>query len=501
MAAPNYYCTECSSLRKKYRSQCPICSAYSTFITVDQARARGLALPIGSGTGVRLHYMRTSIVGLDEVASTGPGLVRGVCYLVTGGPGAGKSTMLIQVAVHLSRSKRVVYAFLEPGEDFVGALSLRLGLDMSRVRGVDADSVDQLIERVGNVDVVILDSLQGLSQRSGEPIDTIAHKLAEHGHATGTTWLLIGHINKEGDVSGVMATEHWVDTTLHLSREHGQGLRVLSAGKNRYGPEQVRFLRMDKKAGLVDMPDASSYLLADRVPGEVGSCVAAVLVQGWQGTAPQAGVAPVLVEVQALASRIGRNEETGKLYHPSKIVASGVPSDRVRLILEVLGQKTSIDTSEYDITINVCGDMDVKDRSLEAPVALAVASAIRDQALPPDLCAWGEIDLTGRIRGLTSTDDRAEMAGKSGFGKVLHVGRVSDAIDSLLIDPASRAGDTSPRGKPRQAVPGRAHGGKRARSVKPAAADARKPDARRKNAVRVPAKPRAVRSQGAGRRV
>lgn len=484
MKPPRFLCTVCGELRIKFRSRCPSCGNYSTLITIEQARARGLALPIGMGDGAgkRPHYMTTPIVGLNEVASSGPGIVRGICYLFTGDPGAGKSTLLIQTAVHLSRRRRVIYAFLEPGEDFIGALSMRLGLDMSHVRGVTAESVDELIERVAGAEIAILDSLQGLSQRSGEPIDEIAHKLAEHAHETGTTWLLIGHINKDGDVSGVMATEHWVDATLHLSREYGQGLRVLSSGKNRYGPERVRFLRMTEDQGLVDVPDASSHLLADRVAGEIGSCVGVVLVEGWKGTAAKAGTAPVLVEVQALTSIIETNEKTGKLAHPPRVVVSGIPADRVRLVLEVLAQRADVDTSDVDVTVNVCGDLDVSDRGLEAPVALAIVSAIKGVPLPADMCAWGEIDLTGRLRGVVDTKARAAEAKTAGFANVVSSGRLIDAISTLIDSQSSR------RDNPKR------------RDRKPAA-DARKPDARRRRAVPVPADTGRVRKKGARGRV
>ncbi len=463
---PEYVCSACGKMQVAFRAECGGCGAFSTYITIAEARARGLALPIGLGDAESAPcvYMETSIVGLDVVASSGPGLVRGCAYLVTGGPGAGKSTLLVQAAVHLAKAFRVTYAFLEPGEDFINRLALRLHLDMSGVRGVSADSVDQLIARIGNCDVAILDSLQGLSRRSGEPIDTITHRLAEHGHETGTTWLLIGHINKDGDTSGVMAIEHWVDTTIHLSREHGRGLRVLSAGKNRNGKECVSFLRMTEGHGLVDVPDASSYLLADRSAGEVGSCVGVVLVEGWQGTASKAGVAPVLIEVQALTALIDRTE-SGKLAHPPRIVASGVEGDRMRLILDVLKQRAGVDVSEHDVTVNVCGDLTVKDRGLEVPVALAVASAVRGQPLPADLCAWGEIDLTGRVRGVVDTEARRAEAKNAQFGQVVHQGHLREAIDALLIKPEST-------------------------KLRPRATrsdDAREPDAGRDRAVRVPA--------------
>jgi DNA repair protein RadA/Sms len=452
-------------------------------ITIDRARERGLALPIGSGGGSerRIHYVMTPITSLNEVASSGPGIVRGIAYLLTGGPGAGKSTLLIQVAVAIaSKRYRVVYAFLEPGEDFIHALSLRLGLDMSRVRGVSADSVDELIERVGNADFVVLDSLQGLSQRCETPIDEIALRLAKHAHETNTTWFLIGHINKEGDVSGVMATEHWVDTTIHLSREYGQGLRVLSSGKNRYGEEQVRFLRMTRDHGLVDVPDASSHLLADRAAGVVGSCVGAVLVEGWQGSGPKAGVATVLVETQALVTPIPLNEKTGQPVHPPRIVASGVPSDRMRVILAVL-KNAGQDIDGHDVTVTVCGGIErnIKDRSLEAPMALAILSSFRKCPVPAEVCAWGEVDLTGRLRSLADGDNRSREAVKAGFRTLVHTGSLSAVADELLIDTQSKASQTRPRGR--------------------TPADARMPDARREISIRVPAKPGRVRKKGARR--
>lgn len=484
-AQARYICTACGGLRKKYKSRCPFCDRYLTLISIGEAREEGFALPLGKGEsfGKRPHYMTTSIDGLDDIAS-GHGLVQGICYLVTGGPGAGKSTMLIQVAAHLGRKRRVAYAFLEPGEDFVEMVGARLGLDMHRIRGVSAESMDELIARTAGADVVILDSLQGLAQRSEDSVDDIAHKLALHAHATKSTWILVGHINKEGDPTGVMAIEHWVDTTIHLSPEHGRGLRVLSCGKNRYGPERVRFLQMTEDKGLVDVPDASSYLLADRSPGEVGSCVAAVLVHGWKGAAARPGVAPVLVEVQALTSRIGVRDN-GKLDHSPRVTVSGLPADRARLVLEVLSQKAGVDVSDYDVTVNVCGSLEVDDRSLEAPMALAVTSAIRQVPLPQDLCAWGEIDLVGRIRGLASTKDRVEEAKKAKFTRIAHEGRLADVLGAVLIGVESTGSSRHTRDR---AGPGKA-------------VDARKRDARRPHSVRVPAVARGMRAEGAGGRV
>jgi DNA repair protein RadA/Sms len=417
MAAPPYICAACGSPRKRYVSRCE-CGGCLTIITLDEARRRKMAVPMGLNPGPKkaVHYMLTRILGFDEVCSKGPGIVRGATYSFSGEAGGGKSTILLQAASHLSRRYRVSYSFLEPGGDFVRMTAERIGIDISHVRELEGDTLDELIERSAGSDVVIIDSASELAKRSGMPLDEIARRFTVHGHETHTTYILICHINAEGDIAGVVATEHAVDATMHLSREYGAGVRVLSSGKNRYGPERVRFLKMTEDKGLVDVPSMSSHLLTDRIPGTPGSCVAVPLVLGRKMDGKQ-GSTPVLVEVQALVGLVPSNAETGRLMRQPRLTpdGGGLTASRLRRILDVLRLRADVDTSAYDVTVGVCGDLEIDDKALDMPIALAIASAFCKVPLPDNFSAWGELDLNGIVRGVVRTDDRLEEAARAKF--------------------------------------------------------------------------------------
>lgn len=436
---PGFVCGRCSALRLRYKSRCGECGRWNTLVTIEVARQRGLALPIGMGAGplARLHYMRTGFKSFDDVASFneheghGYGLVRGIVYLFSAAAGCGKSRALIQVGAHVSRNYDVVYAMLEPGagEDFVHAQAMAMKLDVSRMRGVVAESVKELLDRVGEADLGILDSLQGLSQRSGMPIDQIAHALMDDAHATGRTWIIIAHVNKDGALSGVEVQRHWVDVVLHMNGNQGERLRMLCIDKkNRYGGDCVRFMRMTPE-GLVDVPDATEALLAQRSEGVPGSCVTAVQVSA---------AAAVLIEAQALVTPVER-KDNGTLARAPKIVVSGADPGRVKVVLSVLSKRAEIDVDAYDVTVNVVAggiDYDKGDRGLDAAIALAIASEVRGVAIGPKVCVWGELDLSGTIRAAPGHDERVRAA--EGKYQVVAAGSLSSVIDSLLIDEAAK---------------------------------------------------------------
>jgi DNA repair protein RadA/Sms len=461
--SPAFICSACGDLRHKYRAQCAGCGAYLTYLTMAQARGRGLALPIGmnGGSGKRLHHMTTGVEGLDAMCSRAGGLVRGKCYMIVAAPGSGKSTLWLQVCAHIGQRRRVVYAYLEEGEDTAEAMMMRLGLPLGHVLGVEAESVEQLCERTAGADLVVLDSLQGLRNRCGLPEEKIAEALGNHAHATGQTFVLISHVNKEGEARGTMETQHWVDVVLEMSGEKGQALRLLAASKSRCGPtDRVRFLRMTEH-GLVDVPDASSYLIADRTPGEPGSAIAAVLVKRGEGTAS------VLVEVQAMLTAVDTKAD-GSTARPGRVVCDAIDGARLRIILNVL-EKVGVETRSFDLTVKVCGDIKgIDDQGIDLPVALAVVSASRDTPLP-EICAWGEVDLVGHIRGVAAREQRLEEAKRAQF-KPIEPGQhksLRELIDTLLIDPVSKVSKIPRHGR--------------------AAADTREPDAGRRGAARVPA--------------
>jgi DNA repair protein RadA/Sms len=406
-----YFCLKCLAPAPRYRAKCPACGAFNSLATATEAQERGAPVPLSVISDAGEHkVLKTSIAGLDEIASRKHGIELGGVYLLSGDPGAGKSTAAIQVSGHISKKHIVLYASLEEPEDQLRARADRLGVPTDRILIVRPENTAALLEAVDQCEpaFVVTDSLKGMRDRSGEAIVAIVEQIYGHAHESETAWLLINHIIKSGEAAGSEALQHAVDATLHLSSDGNAGsIRTLIAHKNRFGPShRPAFLMMDGK-GLVDVADATQHLLAGRVSNEPGSVVAAVVLEDAQSA--------ILVEVQAMTSFVDEGDKRA-------LTAVGYPSQRLKLLLGVLDQKAGVKTSDLDVSVALSGGLKVSDPGLDLPVALAVASAARGRAVDPKLCVWGEIGLIGEVRSCREQEARERETVKAGY-KGLRPGR------------------------------------------------------------------------------
>lgn len=357
------------------------------------------------------QYLSPSLGFWKRVLSGG--FVPGSVTLLGGEPGIGKSTLLAQLALDLAhQQKSVLYV---TGEESPRQVSGRL----SRLQGgalpdvlhfldaTDAASIAATIAQK-RPDLTIIDSIQSLraAEVGGEPGNPTQMKAAaafihEQAKAHNVAVILVGQVTKDGDLAGPRLLEHLVDTVLMMEGDRAQMSRILRPLKHRFGTtEESVFLEMDEK-GLREIPDASAVFLADRPRGIPGTIAGSFLH----------GSRPLFVEIQSLVSPAG--------YATPMRRVSGLDTNRLNLILAVLARRCGIGFGDQDVFANLVGGLGSTDPSLDLAIALALASAKQDIAVPATVAAWGEIGLAGELRAVPGGKLRFKEAQRLGFTTVV----------------------------------------------------------------------------------
>ena len=406
-------CAQCSHVEPKWAGRCPECGEYGTFLEEaagTSAASSRFATP--AARPVRLSEVQTAgdrrvPTGIAEVDRVlGGGLVRGSVVLLGGEPGIGKSTLLLQVADSLARSgKRVLYVCGEESPAQVKMRAERLGCsgDIGLLPATDASSVEAA-SLEDAADVLIVDSIQtmvdpdtpGTAGSVGQVRASTA-RLTRVAKEHGVITLLAGHVTKEGAIAGPRVLEHMVDTVLYFEGDRDHTFRIVRAVKNRFGSiSEIGVFEM-AEGGLRVVANPSAALLEHRPAGVSGSAVMAAME----------GSRPVLVEIQALVS-------PSYLQMPRRL-ATGIELPRVLQVLAVLERHAGLAFGQQDVYVSVAGGVRVSEPAADLPLALALASARRDVALPPDLASFGELGLAGEVRPVAHAAVRAAEAARLGL--------------------------------------------------------------------------------------
>jgi len=355
-------------------------------------------------------------IGIGELDRVlGGGLVAGSVVLLGGEPGIGKSTLLLQAAAGVaSTGASVLYASGEESGAQVRLRGGRLGISSGPVgeaiRVVAETGVGRIVElaRAARPGLLVVDSVQAVASEEldGPPgsvgqVREATQRLMEYAKADGVPVILVGHVTKDGTLAGPKTLEHLVDVVLSVEGDRTGGLRLLRATKNRYGStEEVGVFEMGER-GLLEVADPARAFLADHDAPAPGSVVAPVLE----------GSRPILVEVQALVAPTGAASP--------RRTASGVDPNRLALLVAVLGRRAGIGLSGHDVYANLAGGLAVGEPGLDLPLALALASSLRDRPVVPGTVAIGEVGLLGELRTVGGLDRRLREAGRLGFTRAL----------------------------------------------------------------------------------
>lgn len=413
-----YVCSHCNHTYAKWQGQCTSCHEWDTIVEQQAAPGRGsvtqrarpragLSLHPIQGDVHELERIPTHIVELDRVL--GGGMVPGGVVLISGEPGIGKSTLLLQLSASMARRGRsVVYISGEESHNQVRMRAHRLGFgdtDIQLSDDVDAYNITQYMASAGPNTLIIVDSIQtmqhpGIDSLPGSTsqVRESANILIRAAKQHGIPMVVVCHILKDGNMAGPKLLEHAVDVVLEFSGERGIGHRLLRSSKNRFGStEEVGVFEMGDE-GLVEVENPSGMFLSAHTRGAIGSAVFPALE----------GSRVVLVEVQALIA-----QPTGQGNVRRSVV--GWDSNRLAMVLAVLEARCGLRLSDRDIFLNVAGGFRVQDPAADFAVAAALLSAFSDRAVLADSVFFGEVGLSGELRPARGTAARLRESVRLGL--------------------------------------------------------------------------------------
>ena len=419
----SYVCQSCGTVHPKWAGKCEGCGEWNSLSEeIQEATPKGLGTSRkGKNIGfvplkadAKKKNIPRNVTGLAEFDRvTGGGLVNGSAILIGGDPGIGKSTLLLQVVCKLALSgKKCVYVSGEESTDQVSLRAERLGLADAPVDLASATSVRDIVatmEDVSNpMDLIVIDSIQTMYVDTVESapgtvtqVRTCAQELVRVAKKRGICILFVGHVTKEGQIAGPRVLEHIVDAVLYFEGDRGHQFRILRTVKNRFGPtDEIGVFEMAQE-GLVEVENPSALFLAQRQEHVAGSSVLA----GLEGTRP------VLVEVQALVA-------PSALGNPRRAVI-GWDSNRLAMVLAVLETRCGMTFSDCDIFLNIAGGIRISEPAADLAVAAALISSHTGEALPGHTVFFGEVGLSGEIRGVSQPDVRVKEAAKLGFERAM----------------------------------------------------------------------------------
>lgn len=415
-----FFCTNCGNETPRWMGRCPGCGAFNTMQEhVEKPTAPGKAKSAPVGMSHKPQRIRevtsdgeirffTGMGELDRVL--GGGAVAGSLVLVGGAPGIGKSTLLLQICNSLCSGRKVLYISGEESERQLKLRAERLGVSPEALFILSETRLSDVVEATEALqpDILIIDSIQTLynedndsSPGSVSQVKDCTMTMMQLSKTQGITIFVVGHINKDGNIAGPKVLEHMVDCVLYFEGDPNTSYRLLRAAKNRFGStnEIGVFEMMD--TGLVEVPNPSQMLLEGRPEGASGTCVACVME----------GTRPILAEVQALVTKTS--------FNVPRRAADGIDFNRAVLLMAVTEKRAGIKLSLFDVYLNVIGGLRLEEPGADLPVVLAVASSYRDQTIPDDLVAIGEVGLTGEIRAVSHMNQRLGEVSRLGFKKCI----------------------------------------------------------------------------------
>ncbi len=441
-----YICSKCEYHSSKWLGRCPSCNSWNTLdeqIITDESKSlqnsKNFSYPIKSTPAIALDYIdipryirdTTGIEEFDRVL--GGGLVNGSVVLISGEPGIGKSTLLMQICGRLSsESHKILYV---SGEESTGQLKMRAkrlnvsGKDLFIQTETNIDVILEEIKRL-SPNIVIADSVQTIysnnstaSPGSITQVKEAAMKFIGVAKNEGISVILVGHVNKEGVIAGPKVLEHMVDAVIHFEGEREGSYRIIRAIKNRFGSTNEIGLFEMTSNGLIEVPNPSEALLAGRPKNISGNCPVCVME----------GTRPIIAEIQALVTK--------SVFPSPKRTSNGFDYNRLNLLLAVLEKRVGLKFSFCDTYLNVIGGLRLDDPGVDLPAVLALISCIKDIPIPDDIIAAGEIGLSGECRAISNAEQRVREAERLGFARILipakniGIGKLNQSDFKIKLEP------------------------------------------------------------------
>ncbi len=407
-----FVCQACGKESPKWLGRCPDCQTWNTFAETSTTQTASKKVPVRGSparhlAGIELKDTVRTVLPINELNRVlGGGLVAGSVSLISGEPGIGKSTLLLQIADMVAGLRgNSVYVSAEETERQIKLRAQRLGITGDNLYLMAETDLEVILNELDNLNpgFVVVDSIQtvGLSDLGTAPgnitqVRECTLRLLQWAKAKEVPVFIVGHITKSGDIAGPKALEHIVDVVLYFEGTPFSSYRLLRCAKNRFGStNEVGVFEMQEK-GLIQVENPSQAFLTE-YEENVGTVVAPVME----------GNRPLLVEIQSLA--------TTSYFGMPRRMANGVDYNRLLLIIAVLTKRANLRLGNQDILVNVAGGLKIEEPGADLSIALSIASSFYDSALKPGLVVVGEIGLSGEIRTASHLDRRVAEAARLGF--------------------------------------------------------------------------------------
>ena len=441
-----YICSECGYENPKWSGKCPQCNSWNTMneeviktssqgVKTQSSIKSGVAVKVNEISYENEHRIMTNIPELDRVI--GGGIVKGSVSLISGDPGIGKSTILLQICNNISSDVNVLYV---SGEESAIQLKLRAnrlgvsGDNLKIMTETDAEAVCEYI-KTERPDLVMIDSIQTmkideLSSSAGSIVQVreTSNLFLSTGKSLDIPIIIVGHVNKGGDIAGPKVLEHIVDTVLYFEGERNQSYRILRAVKNRFGSTNEIGVFEMTESGLAQVPNPSAMLLSGKINGVSGSAITCVIE----------GTRPILAEVQSLVTATG--------FGNPRRMSTGFDYNRLNLILAVLEKREGLFFSNLDAYLNIVGGLKLEEPAVDLAVAMTLVSSLRDKPIDDDMVIFGEIGLSGEVRSISRITERVAEAARLGFkqcvvpkSNIKALGKLKDSISVIGVSSLSEA--------------------------------------------------------------
>lgn len=446
-----FFCQSCGNQSSKWLGKCPACGEWNTYVEEIISKPnekhkkyqadnfKSVPTPVTEITFEKEERIDTNSPELNRVL--GGGLVSGSIILIGGEPGIGKSTLMLQMALNMSRQK-ILYVSGEESNQQLKMRADRLGIVNPDCYILNETFTGEIFRHIGemNPDLVVIDSIQTLytdqldsSAGSISQIRETAGELQRFAKTTNIPVMLIGHITKDGNLAGPKLLEHMVDTVLQFEGDRHYGFRILRSVKNRFGSTSELGIFEMQSGGLREVSNPSEILLSQRDEDMSGIAIAAMIE----------GQRPMLIETQALVGPAA--------YGTPQRSSTGFDLRRMNMLLAVLEKRSGFKMSTKDVFLNIAGGIRVDDPAIDLAVVAAVLSSAEDMAISNNICFAGEVGLSGEIRAVSRVENRISEAEKLGFEKIMiskynmkgidkkqskieiiPVGKVQDFVEKLL---------------------------------------------------------------------
>lgn len=420
-----HFCQGCGAEHGKWMGQCSRCGEWNTIVEeVIQAPSKTPAWQASASAGkpaasakIKVRSIRdTEIVQTPRQSTNdeefdrvlGGGIVAGSVVLIGGEPGIGKSTLMLQTALNIS--KRCLYVSGEESEEQVQMRAQRIGIKNEECYLLTATNTQEIFKQINlnKPELIVLDSIQTLHSQvldsapgSVSQIRQCSSELIQFAKESGTPIFLIGHITKDGQLAGPKLLEHMVDTVLQFEGDRHHVYRLLRSHKNRFGAtHEIGIYEMNGE-GMRPVANPSEILISDRDSDLSGNAIASTLE----------GIRPMLVEVQALCSTA--------VYGTPQRSTTGFDARRLNMLLAVLEKRSGFKLGTKDVFLNITGGIRVDDPAIDLAVISAILSSNEDIALSPKLCFAAEVGLSGELRPVARLEQRISEAQKLGYEEIV----------------------------------------------------------------------------------